>query len=562
MLAVRSAPWYREQHRGLARRLPSVAPAVAVGPDRDGWQRVEGSGGTWCSARTRTLPAPSVVTNNAFRLLVDLPEELPTADPVLRAIRARVRFLDTALDTAKAVRRAFNNHGGAVRFVWNSALKWIRAQPEGERSRAFNKDLLNKRFNAATVHKLKTIEENDPLAEKKQAAREAKRKRMDDEQLVVGQFLAQNPWLKSINAVVRQQVINDLVKAHQAGVAKQKAQRGRTERIRAFTIKPKQRSSPSSWTFCITSQAITAKHVPRPTFGIAVASQTQDQGGRRTWTQLSLPANFGSGSRRSHPVVYLAYKADLKDGKLLADARFCRDRLGRWSCVVQRTPVAPRPRRPASERTSVFLDPGSRTGWTAYSPDTLETTSYVAGEGGTGQLMRLALRTDAVIREQKAQPQRDPAIHGRFIAESNKQKYRLQARVKNLVRDAHVRVARDLTARYDTIVLPLFETSKMVRKPPQPGDPRRKLNAKAARAMLTLSHYKFRSYLEHRCRVDGRELHTPGEEYTTIACPYCGLCCKPGTFTEFKCPGTCSYTADRDEKAAFTYALKCMRLGG
>jgi len=502
-----------------------------------------------------------VATSNAFRLLVDLPEVLPTGDPVLRAIRARVRFLDTALDSAKAVRRAFNNHGGAVRFVWNAALKWIRTLPEAERGRAFSKDLLNKRFNTAKEITLKTIEEDDPLAEKKQAAREAKRKRMDDEQLVVGQFLAQHPWLKSINAVVRQQVIIDLVKAHQAGLAKQKAQRGRAERARAFTIKPKQRSSPSSWTFCITSQAITAKHVPRPTFGIAVASQTQDQKDRRTWTQLSLPATFGSGNRRSHPVVYLAYKADLKDGKLLADARFCRDRLGRWSCVVQRTPVAPRPRRPASERASVFLDPGSRTGWTAYSPDTRETTSYVAGEGGTSQLMRLALRTDAVIREQKAQPQRDPAIHGRFIAESNKQKYRLQARVKNLVRDAHVRVARDLTARFDTVVLPLFETQRMVRRPVQPGDPRRKLNSKAARALLTLSHFKFRSYLAHRCVVDGRELHTPGEEYTTIACPYCGTCYEVGGSKTFTCAG-CDYVADRDEKAAFTYALKCMRLGG
>ncbi len=175
--------------------------------------------------------------------------------------------------------------------------------------------------------------------------------------------------------------------------------------------------------------------------------------------------------------------------------------------------------------------------------------------------MSLALQTDAIICQQKALPPRAPADQARFIAETNKQKYRLQAKVKNLVRDAHTRVARDLTARYDTIVLPLFETSKMVRKPPQPGDPRRKLNAKAARALLSLSHYKFRSYLEHRCRVDGRELHTPGEEYTTKACPYCGTCYDVGGSKTFTCAG-CAYVADRDEKAAFTYALKCMRLGG
>jgi putative transposase len=301
--------------------------------------------------------------------------------------------------------------------------------------------------------------------------------------------------------------------------------------------------------------------VPRPTSGKAVTGQTQTQGAKHTWTKLLLPATFGSGKRGSHPVVYLPHKADLKDGKLLADARFCRDRLGRWSCVVQRAPVVPRPRRNPEDRTTVFLDPGSRTGWVGYSPDGLEVSSYVAGEGGTGRIMSLALKTDATIREQKALPQRAPANHARFIAESKKQKYRLQARVKDLVRDAHRRVARDLTARYDTIVLPLFETQRMVRKPPQPGDPRRKLNAKAARALLTLSHFKFRAYLEHRCRVDGRELHTPGEEYTTKACPHCGTCYDVGGSKTFTCAG-CSYVADRDEKAAFTYALKSMRLGG
>lgn len=108
-------------------------------------------------------------------------------------------------------------------------------------------------------------------------------------------------------------------------------------------------------------------------------------------------------------------------------------------------------------------------------------------------------------------------------------------------------------------MLPIFETQRMVRKPLNAKDPRRKLNSKAARALITLSHYSFRQYLAHRCLVDGSELHTPGEQYTTKACPFCGECKNVGDSKTFTCVG-CRYTADRDEKAAFTYAVKCMRL--
>lgn len=562
MSARRIAPWWRDQHRQLARGLPSVVPARAAAAVRDGWTRIAGSGGTWCSSVIRPLaPEINLQTPNPFRLLVDLPEIPQDSTPVIRAVRARVRFLDGGADTAKAVRRAFNSHGGAARYVWNAAVKWIQSLPEGDRLKAYNKDLLNKRFNCATVHKLKALDEEDPLYQKKVDAREAKRKRIDDEQLVIGGFLARHPWLKGINATVRQQAVIDLVKAHQAGMAKMRAQKGRGERVRLFTIKTKHKSKPSSWTFCVPAQAIKAEHVARPTNGKAVRGQQQPQNAPQTWTKLLLPANFGSGKRGSHPVVYLTHKADIKDGKLLADVRFCRDRMGHWCCVVQRAPIPPRPRRPAAERKCVFLDPGSRTGWTGYSPDAREVSSYVAGEGGMTRVMRVAMKMDALIREQKSLPQRAPAAHRRFMNESNLRKHRLNARVKDLVRDAHVRVARDLTARYDTIVLPMFETQRMVRKPLHPSDPRRKLNAKAARALITLSHFKFRSYLAHRCRADGRELHMPGEEYTTKACPHCGTCYDVGSSKTFSCR-PCSYTADRDEKAAFTYALKCMRLPG
>ena len=296
------------------------------------------------------------------------------------------------------------------------------------------------------------------------------------------------------------------------------------------------------------SQSIKAEHVIRPTSKCG-------EGPNHTWTKLTLPKLLGTGKQSTH--VYLTNKAEIMNGRLLADARFTRDKLGKWSCVVHRTAIKPRPLQPLAERIPVFLDPGSRTGQTAYCPSSGVTTSYMEGQGGVARVMDIAFKIDALIREQKAQPERE--AHRHFINASNKQKHRLHARVKNLVRDAHRRVARDLTAQYDTIVLPVFETKRMTKKPLKKTDPRRKLNSKAARALITLSHYKFRQYLTHRCLVDGCELHTPGEEYTTKACPYCGECKNVGSSKTFTCT-TCRFTADRDEKAAFTYAVKCLHL--
>ena len=75
---------------------------------------------------------------------------------------------------------------------------------------------------------------------------------------------------------------------------------------------------------------------------------------------------------------------------------------------------------------------------------------------------------------------------------------------------------------------------------------------------MTLSHYAFRSYLEHRCAVDGAEFVLATEEYTTKACPYCGTCYDVGSSKVFSC-SRCFFQADRDEKAAFALCVKYAR---
>jgi hypothetical protein len=153
-------------------------------------------------------------------------------------------------------------------------------------------------------------------------------------ELAIGEFVRLHPWLKELNASVKQQVFRDLAKAYRAGLAKNRARRSRGQRVQLFVIKRKQRCDPSSWTFCLPAQHIRAEHVPRPTDGPAQRGQPQPQRKPRTWTKLTLPAALGGvegrGAARRAGEVFLAQRAPLdSEGKLLGDVRFTRDRLGR-----------------------------------------------------------------------------------------------------------------------------------------------------------------------------------------------------------------------------------------
>jgi putative transposase len=58
--------------------------------------------------------------------------------------------------------------------------------------------------------------------------------------------------------------------------------------------------------------------------------------------------------------------------------------------------------------------------------------------------------------------------------------------IQNLVSDFHGRLAHDLTSRYNVILIPTFDVSKMVL------NQKRKINSETARNMLNWSHYKFK----------------------------------------------------------------------
>jgi hypothetical protein len=92
-------------------------------------------------------------------------------------------------------------------------------------------------------------------------------------------------------------------------------------------------------------------------------------------------------------------------------------------------------------------------------------------------------------------------------------------RIRNLVREVHIKLTAWLCENYDLIILPEFGSARMVKRAG------RKINSKTARSMLTWSHYGygFRQYLMHKIReYPGVTVKLCTEEYTSKTCGVCG----------------------------------------
>jgi len=134
----------------------------------------------------------------------------------------------------------------------------------------------------------------------------------------------------------------------------------------------------------------------------------------------------------------------------------------------------------------------------------------------------------------------------------HKQRYRMKKvgmlihrRIRNLVDDLHKKLAKWLCENHKVILLPHYETSKMVIKT------KRKINSATARAMLTFSHYRFKEHLLFKAtEYPGCQVLLVDESYTSITCGSCGKKNKKlGTKETFECP-SCNWRAGRDINGA------------
>ena len=175
----------------------------------------------------------------------------------------------------------------------------------------------------------------------------------------------------------------------------------------------------------------------------------------------------------------------------------------------------------------ISLDPGIRKFLVGYDPD--GKTVFI-GENSNSRLIQLLHTIDKVDNSRKR----------RILWKS----------VKNLVEEMHWKSISFLVQNYDTIILPDFRVSQMIRS--------RKLTRMTKRLMCMYSFHQFRQKLEYKCSVYGKKLLIVDESYTSCTCGFCGTINRSlGGSEHFTCL-KCSFEVDRDVNGSRNILLKTL----
>lgn len=321
----------------------------------------------------------------------------------------------------------------------------------------------------------------------------------------------EHAWLKDVPCEIKDVAVRDMDKARKAHFAK---------------LNKKKEKDPSARHDA--SFKFRSKKDPQESFEVRGRDMCRDRG---AFASLKLDAINASETLPS--AVETA-------------VRFVRDKLGRYYLVVPRQVVKrDENQAPQTSESIVSLDPGVRTFQTTYDASGL-TTEW--GKGDMSHIFLLCRKAD------KAQ-QTWTAKKGSKRRGAKRAWLRILDTVKNKVKEIHRKMAKWLCENYKVILIPRFETSKMVRRA------NRKISSVTARNMLTWSHYRFRELLKAKAElypwVSVIECEEP---YTSKTCGCCGeINHTLGGAKTFKCK-KCGYVADRDINGARNILLRYLSL--
>jgi transposase len=435
--------------------------------------------------------------------------------------RGETRSRKIRMRLTKEQKKKMCNCMGAARFTYNKCVQAVRKEKF-----PLDQNLLRDRFVTANERNLPR-----PLTEL-QARREA---RLANNNIHIGEFLDAHPWLKTTPKCIRYNAVISLIKAQDSNSAKAEAKRDRGEKKHIFNLGFRSRKQPSAWTIEIDKVNIgKVTTIDRP---ITRHKNDSKHAYRHKWSEVSIfEKEFGGKMLLTEAIPNETISGGVK---------ITRNRLGHFHMHVPiKTSWEELPKlKPEAERLVVALDPGVRAFQTFYSPDQ-DFGSYAAGARGFSRVYKEAEKCDRMVTELNTQ-----MLSYRQRRDLTKSKYRSIERVRNLVNEVHKKVANDLCSNYDTILIPVFETQRMVRKPKNDGEKQRTISSKTARGLLGWKHFEFRNYLASKVIMAGKELMVVTEEYTTQCCGSCGALNKMGAAKVYEC-GECGFVCGRDENAA------------
>lgn len=133
----------------------------------------------------------------------------------------------------------------------------------------------------------------------------------------------------------------------------------------------------------------------------------------------------------------------------------------------------------------------------------------------------------------------------------SKKKYenRIRDKIENVVDDLHYKTINYITKKYNTIILPTFESQKLLKK----------MDSRISKRMLlAYKQYQFKTRLQQKCAQRGNRLILCTEEYTSKTCGRCGVI-KTDLMREetYEC-GECGLQIDRDINGARNILIKVL----
>ena len=535
----------------------------------------------------------------------------PKPEKVLKVRKLRVRLGveprpgETPKECKRRQERTLRDWAGACRFTYNKALLSTRADPKNKNhiKMPFKDALLRQRFTEA-----------QPNAKNAELA-----KKCEKHGFKAGKFVEAHKWLLETPADIRNEAIRDLLKAEKSNLAKARCESERRkqhkaegrpdelcQKVHKWKLRLKRRSDMSSWTMALTPSCLKRVTIDnRPERRKHHVDDPLPRRRCRKWTRLELPNKFGAlwlTEEVPRSAIVPAKWANAKKFTLSSACRLTRDPCGGWFLHVPFPEEKQRPAQtPESERTIIALDPGECIFQSAYSVDhtvaygnkaeddqkkaRLEAARSAAvaaynaarmegtptethvnrakrfkaklrwcpGNGGANRLWALSEKIDNLVLARKVE-RRCLTVKARLNMTHEIQ--RLRRKLRNLVDDAHKKIALDLALHYDTILIPSFPVRQMVMRERDDGT-RRCLRSQTARSLLNWAHYRFRMFLQHKALEHGKEVIVCTEKYTSKGCGKCG-CVNGVQGREYKCKHVkgCGHVGHRDGCAARNILLQ------